>query len=145
VIASFSRESGAAQHLFVLQRPTPIVTRVLLTETFLVESVARPAMSDTAHPPDIPPASDTPAATIADEQPASPTSMDKPVVSPVNHATRDPKFGPGVGQAFFSTELGARAPRSLGPIRMPVIARSVQDPSAVVQAATHWQTKYKNQ
>jgi hypothetical protein len=102
-------------------------------------------MSDTAHPLGTPPPTDTPTATVADEQSAPPNSMSDFVVCPVNHATRDPKFSPGVGQAFFSTELGARAPRSLGPIRMPVISRSVQDPAAVVQAATYWQTKYKSQ
>ena len=103
-------------------------------------------MSDTAQPPGTPPtAADTSTAISADEQPASPTDMNNTVVDPINHATRDPKFSPGVGQAFFSTELGTRAPRSLGPIRAPVIARSVQGPAAVVQAATHWQVKYKNQ
>jgi hypothetical protein len=102
-------------------------------------------MSESAQPLGSPPNTDTPIPTAVDEQPAPQAKMNNSVADPVNHMTRNPKFGPGVGQAFFSTELGARAPRSLDSICTPVIARSVQDPAVVVQAATYWQTKYKSQ
>ncbi|KAL1792765.1 hypothetical protein ACET3X_009272 [Alternaria dauci] len=100
-------------------------------------------MSESVHLLGTPPATDTPTPIAAGEPLL--TEPNRPVVDPINDATRDPKFGPGAGQAFFSTGLGARAPRSLGDIRPPVIARSVQDPAFVVQAASYWQIKYKSQ
>ncbi|KAG9185265.1 hypothetical protein G6011_07809 [Alternaria panax] len=102
-------------------------------------------MSESAHSLGTPPATDTSTPTAADEQPALPARLNNPVKDPVNDATRDPNFVPGAGQGFFSTGLGVRTPRSLGDIRPPVIARSVQDPAAVVQAASYWQIKYKSQ
>jgi hypothetical protein len=102
-------------------------------------------MSESAHLLGTPLATDTPNPTATDEQPAPPAKMNNSVVDPVNHATKDPKFGPGVGQAFFSTGLGARAARSLDPTCTSVITRSVQGPAVVVHAATYWQTKYKSQ
>jgi hypothetical protein len=80
-----------------------------------------------------------------------PTSTDagsdtaKMTTRPAQDAIRNPKFGPGVRQAFFSTGLGARVPHELGPIRMPVLARSSSGPEAVVAAAKYWMTKYKDQ
>ncbi|KAB2103305.1 hypothetical protein AG0111_0g8361 [Alternaria gaisen] len=102
-------------------------------------------MSVSVHPVGTPPATDTSTPMTAGKQSALLTKLNNPVGDPVNDATRDPKFGPGAGQAFFSTGLGARAPRSLGDNCPPVIARSVQDPAVVAQAASYWQVKYKSQ
>ena len=86
-----------------------------------------------------------PATSPAIEEPAPPADAKEPVIDVIQHATRDPKFAPGARQAFFSTELGTRAPRSLSPVTVPVIVRSRDDPAAVVQAARYWQTKYKSE
>ncbi|OWY45005.1 hypothetical protein AALT_g3870 [Alternaria alternata] len=102
-------------------------------------------MSVSVHPVGTPPATDTSTPMTAGKQSALLTKLNNPVGDPVNDATRDPRFGPGAGQAFFSTGLGARAPRSLGDNCPPVIARSVQDPAVVAQAASYWQVKYKSQ
>lgn len=73
------------------------------------------------------------------------TNMGETTVHPVQHATRDPRFRPGARQAFFSTELGTRTPRPLDLDSIPAVARSVNDPGAVVEAARYWQIKYKGE
>ncbi|KAI0584888.1 RRM-1 multi-domain protein [Pyrenophora tritici-repentis] len=74
------------------------------------------------------------------------TTTVNPVADPVQHATRDPtrdsRFLPGAGQAFFSTELGIRAPRPVSQVSIPPIARGRNDPATVVCAARYWQDKY---
>lgn len=144
---SFLRGNPAAPNSFFPAKATPNYSSKSLNHTCvsLIEPTVRPAMSESAHPLGTPPATATPTSTAADEQPALSAKLNNSVVNAVNDATRDTKFGPGAGQAFFSTGLGACAPRSPGNIRRPVIARSVQDPAVVVQAATYWQVKYKSQ
>jgi hypothetical protein len=91
------------------------------------------------------PASDESATASADQQPTSSTDTNKMAVPLPQDPVRNAKFRPGARQAYFSTRLGARAPCELGPNRMPVIARSDSGTEAVVQAASHWMTKYKDQ
>ena len=88
-----------------------------------------------------------PATTIAVQQPvlSSTTTTMNQVTTPVQHLNRDPRFVPGAGQAFFSTELGARAPRSLGRVPKPTTIRSRIDPATVVNAASYWIKKYQKQ
>lgn len=86
-------------------------------------------------------------ATASVDQPQSDiaTDMGEMIVESVQHATRDPKFGPGVRQAFFSTELGTQNPRRLELHLVPAVARSPYDAEVVVEAAKYWQTKYKSE
>ncbi|KNG44967.1 hypothetical protein TW65_08208 [Stemphylium lycopersici] len=87
------------------------------------------AMAETSPPPGTSPAIEEPAVASADRtQPACPADTKEPVIDAVQHATRDPKFAPGARQAYFSTELGTRAPRSLSPATVPVIYKSEQIP-----------------
>jgi hypothetical protein len=103
------------------------------------QSIASPATATT-------PAIGKPATETTDQQPTSYTAdTDKMVVPLPQDAVRNAKFGPGVRQAYFSTGLGARAPCELGPIRPPVIVRSLSGPQAVVDAAKVWMNKYKDQ
>ncbi|KAF1836005.1 hypothetical protein BDW02DRAFT_596806 [Decorospora gaudefroyi] len=90
------------------------------------------------------PTTDEPATMSVDKK-LPPSTTAGAMAAPVQSATRHPDFGPGVGKAFLSTELGSRPPRSLGPIVPPVIARSINDPPAVVSAARYWQGEYKDQ
>lgn len=73
------------------------------------------------------------------------TNMGETTVASVQHATRDPRFGPGVRQGFFSTELGSRNRRRLEVHLVPAVARSPYDAAAVVQSARYWQTKFKSE
>ncbi|USP81160.1 hypothetical protein yc1106_08434 [Curvularia clavata] len=73
------------------------------------------------------------------------TDMGKTTVESVQHATRDPRFGPGLRQGFFSTELGTQARRRLQLHLVPAVARSPYDAEAVVLAARYWQFKYKSE
>ena len=86
-------------------------------------------------------------ATPSAEQPHNgiATDMGEATVDSVQHATRDPRFGPGVRKAFFSTELGTRTPRRLDRALVPAVARSTCDAVAVIEAANYWQVKYKSE
>jgi hypothetical protein len=126
--------------------PPPATTTEPAAEEPVAESVEQHSVPVTA---DTEPATGEPVPEATGQQPTSSTDAGShtakmPVQSPQD-AIRHPKFRPGVRQAFFSTGLGARAPRELGPIRMPVLARSSSGPEAVVAAAKYWMTKYKDQ
>jgi len=85
-----------------------------------------------------------PTSAVQQPVPSSATTVNH-VSLPIDHATRDPRFQPRSGQAFFSTELGTRAPRSLGQVPMPVIERSRSEPATIAHAATYWLNKFPNQ
>jgi hypothetical protein len=125
------------------QQPTspPTIATTPAPDGPAIESADQRFVSSTTTKP----AFDEPATVSANQQPTSSTDNDKMAVQLPQDPVRNAKFGPGVRQAYFSTGLGARAPRELGPNLMPVIARSSSGPEAVVHAASYWMTKYKDQ
>jgi hypothetical protein len=129
------------------QQPTslPQTTTAPAAEEPVTESGEQQSVPAT----DTEPATGEPVIESTDQQPTFSTNADintgKMARQPPQDTIRNPKFGPGVRQAFFSTELGTRAPRELSPLRMPPIARSSNGPEVVVAAAKYWMTKYKEQ